>query len=214
MDKIIITGLDLIESNKRYSKFGFDWRKSKIIINKVTGCEELRQKAFQLTSAGNRDFTIPDEDSFMMSHSPTRLDMFFIEMYHIPNYLSVHLVRHGKFAEHFVKTGREDRKGPDNETRWSPKDHGIFTNAQEIMQIARMRLCEKADKNAQFILECWKFGLSDLSPYLAKNMVPKCVYRNGICDEGKMTCGKLRLKMKENKDYFAQFKNKNICRNE
>ena len=210
MEKITRTHLDQIYSTKRYSKFGFDWSKTTIIINKLSDCEELRQKAFQLTSAGSRDFTISDQDSFMMPHSPTRLDMFFIQMYHIPNYLSVHLVRHGKFAEHFVKTGREDRNGPDNETRWSPKDHGIFTNAQEIMQIARMRLCEKADKNAQFMLECWKKSLLTLSPHLSKNMVPKCVYRNGICDEGKMSCGKLKLKLKEHSDYFDHFSAANI----
>lgn len=212
MKSIVLNGLDEIESSKRYSKFGFDWSKAEIRINKLDDCEELRQRAFRLTSAGLRDFTISDKDSFMMSHSPTRLDMFFVEMYNIPNYLSIHLVRHGKFAEHFVKTGREDRKGPDNETRWTPKDHGVFTNAQELMQIARMRLCEKADKNAQFIVECWKMLLSDISPYLALNMVPKCVYRNGICDEGKMTCGKMFLKVRENKDYYMQF-GKNILPN-
>ena len=192
------------------SKYDFDWSKTKVFIHKLEESYELRQLAFRLTSAGNRDFEIPDSLAFMMNHSPTRLDQFFIEMHHIPNYLHVHFRTHGKFAEHFVTTGREDRSDKDNEDRWSPKDHGIFTNAQEIMQISRMRMCEKADNNAQFILNVWKHLLITLSPHLAMHMIPKCVYRNGICDEGKMTCGKLRAVMNRNKEYFNLFNDKNI----
>ena len=210
MKTTTVTELDQINSKKRYSKFGFDWSKSKVKIHKLEECEAIRQMAFQMTSAGSRDFNISDEKAFMMCHSPTRVDIFWIQLFHIPNYLHVHLRTHGKFAEHFVKTGRHDRGGPDNETRWTPKDHGIFTNAQELMQISRMRLCEKADNNAQFLIEVLRYGIEVDTPSLALNMVPKCVYRNGICDEGKMTCGKLKFKLQEYSNYFDQFETKNI----
>lgn len=177
MKFITLENIDKIPSKKRYSKFDFDWSETALKIGKVEDSEYIRQAAFRLTSAGSRDFTIPDEKAFMMCHSPTRADLFWIEMYHIPNYLHIHLVRHAKFAEHYVRTGRDDRQGPDNETRWTGKDHGILTNAQEIMQIARMRLCEKADDNANFMIDLWKIVLEELSPSLAKNMVPKCAYR-------------------------------------
>lgn len=201
-----------MKSNKRYSRFGFDWSKTFLRINELSDCSELIQKAFQLTSARSRDFHISNKDVLMMEHSPIRLGMYFIEMYHIPNYLSVHLVRHGKFAEHFVTTGREERSDKDNEDRWSPKDHVVFLNAQEIMQIARARLCEKADKNAQFMATCWANLLIHLNPDLTQQMVPKCVYRNGICSEGKMSCGQLKSKMQYYDNYFNLFDDNNIIR--
>ena len=123
-------------------------------------------------------------------HSPLRCLMFNIDFYDIPNYVSVHLVRH-VHAQPFVSTSRPDIDGkqiPREEQKKSdPVNMRLFLNAQEIINISKVRLCNKAEKTTR---EIWRQVIEELSkfePELAAACVPSCIYR-GHCPEIK-SCG-------------------------
>lgn len=123
-------------------------------------------------------------------HSPLRCLMFNIDFYDIPNYVSVHLVRH-IHAQPFVSTSRPDINGKqiprEEQKKIDPVNMRLFLNAQEIINISKVRLCNKAEKTTRAI---WRQVIEELSisePELAAACVPSCIYR-GHCPEFK-SCG-------------------------
>ena len=62
-------------------------------------------------------------------------------------------------------------------------------NAEEIINISKVRLCGKASAETR---EVWQEVVNELrrgvDPDLAMHCVPTCVYRGGICPEPK-SCG-------------------------
>lgn len=123
-------------------------------------------------------------------HSPLRCLMFNIDFYDIPNYVSVHLVRH-IHAQPFVSTSRPDIDGKqiprEEQKKIDPVNMRLFLNAQEIINISKVRLCGKAEKETRRI---WTMVVSELKkqePELAAACVPNCFYR-GFCPEIK-SCG-------------------------
>ena len=123
-------------------------------------------------------------------HSPLRCLMFNIDFYDIPNYVSVHLVRH-VHAQPFVSTSRPDIDGKqiprEEQRKTDPVNMRLFLNAQEIISISRVRLCNKAEKETRKIWEQVVRTLYISEPELAAACVPNCVYR-GHCPEIK-SCG-------------------------
>ena len=123
-------------------------------------------------------------------HSPLRCLMFNIDFYDIPYYVSVHLVRH-IHAQPFVSTSRPDIDGnqkPRNEQKKDdPVNMRLFLNAQEIINISKVRLCNKAELKTRQIWMNVVHELNKIEPLLAKACVPTCVYRN-FCPEF-ITCG-------------------------
>jgi len=118
-------------------------------------------------------------------HSPLRCLMFNIDFYDIPNYVSVHLVRH-IHAQPFVSTSRPDIDGKqvprEEQKKIDPVNMRLFLNAQEIIAISRVRLCNRAEKETRRI---WNLVVEELrkqEPELAAACVPQCVYR-GFCPE-------------------------------
>ena len=95
-------------------------------------------------------------------HSPLRCLMFNIDFYDIPNYVSVHLVRH-VHAQPFVSTSRPDIDGkqiPRNEQKKiDPVNMRLFLNAQEIINISKVRLCSKAESKTR---EIWRQVVEEL----------------------------------------------------
>ena len=123
-------------------------------------------------------------------HSPLRCLMFNIDFYDIPNYVSVHLVRH-VHAQPFVSTSRPDIDGEqiprDEQKKIDPVNMRLFLNAQEIIHISRARLCSKAEFTTRLV---WREAIEELrkiEPELANACVPNCFYR-GFCPEIK-SCG-------------------------
>ena len=123
-------------------------------------------------------------------HSPLRCLMFNIDLYDIPNYVSVHLVRH-IHAQPFVSTSRPDIDGKqiprEEQKKIDPVNMRLFLNAQEIINISKVRLCNKAEIETRKI---WKTVIEELrkiEPELANACVPSCFYR-GFCPEIK-SCG-------------------------
>lgn len=119
-------------------------------------------------------------------HSPLRAVMFLITLHHIPSWVSVHFVRHAKFAEHFVSTQRPDRTGEpvdrDELPQGAPVEHRILTNAAEILAISRKRLCNKASPETRAVWRMVVQALADDDPEIARACVPACRYL-GVCPE-------------------------------
>lgn len=127
-------------------------------------------------------------------HSPLRAVMFKITFENIPSWVSVHYVRHGKFAEHFVSTQRPDRTGSKLDRGQIPQGalvtHVILTNAAEILAISRKRLCAKASYETRWL---WGQVVERLraagETELALACRADCAYRGGVCHE-LQGCGK------------------------
>ena len=123
-------------------------------------------------------------------HSPLRCLMFNIDFYDIPSYVQNHLVRH-VHAQPFVSTSRPDIDGKqvprEEQKKTDPVNMRLFLNAQEIINISRARLCNKAEDKTRLI---WNKVIDELrktEPELANACIPNCIYR-GFCPEIK-SCG-------------------------
>ena len=123
-------------------------------------------------------------------HSPLRCLMFNIDLYDIPRYVSDHLVRH-VHAQPFVSTGRSDvlKENPPREEQKMTDLYNtrLFLNAQEIINISKVRLCNKAEKETRKI---WNMVIEELrkfEPELAAACVPNCLSKS-YCPEIK-SCG-------------------------
>ena len=123
-------------------------------------------------------------------HSPLRCLMFNIDFYDIPYYVSVHLVRH-VHAQPFVSTSRPDinEEAPERseQKKSDPVNMRLFLNAQEIINISKVRLCTKAESVTKALWSTVVEELRKTEPLLAAACVPSCIYR-GICPELK-SCG-------------------------
>lgn len=155
-----------------------------VVVKPLTDIDLVR-KACSFTTG--KDSNISIEQIARCEHSPLRTLMFWIEMYDIPTFVSVHLVRHKIGVEHFVKSNREDRPGYTGDSgRMQPVNHAMLINAQELIFMARKRLCAKAHPMTQMVIQMIK---EQLPWELAQYMVPECTYRGGVCYELK-PCGK------------------------
>lgn len=159
----------------------------KIVIVKKTDLS-LAQEACAMTMIGKKESKISLNKLYRCEHSPVRTQMFWIKMYGIFNYVSVHLVRHKIGVEHFVESHREDRGGSGKEGRYSLVNHGMWLNAQELINIMKVRLCTNASKGTREVIKLIKEEMKKIDPDLEKYLVPTCIYRGGICPELKC-CG-------------------------
>lgn len=151
-----------------------------ISIKKYTD-EALMRRACEMTMHGaSSNMTL--EKIYECEHSPMRTQMFWVEMLGIPTFASVHFRTHKIGVEHFVTSNREDRGGEEKVGRWTPVNHGMFVNAQALINMARRRLCSKAHYEVQNIMGEILNNMYLLDPDLAERMVPECEYRNG-CHE-------------------------------
>ena len=118
-------------------------------------------------------------------HSPIRTLMFCFRLTDIPYWVSVHLVRH-VHAVPFVSTQRNDRQdkydrgeAPQN----APVTMCWFMNAEELLTIARKRLCTQASPETREVVEEMCREVLDVCPEFRGLFEPMCFYRGGRCDE-------------------------------
>ena len=157
-----------------------------IKVTKLTDVALLK-KAFNSTVRFNSNVDLLN--AYRLMHSPIRTQEFFIEMLDIPTFVSVHFVRHKIGCEHFVLTNRDDRGGVKAD-RDTPVNHSMKINAESLITLARKRLCFKSHRKTVQVMSLIKNKLKEIDPDLVKFMVPECVFRNGLCSEGRFTCGK------------------------
>lgn len=131
------------------------------------------------------------ERMLLAEHSPIRLVEYEWSWADMPQWVTVHFVRHHIGCEKFVHTQRTDRTGSttprDEHLQGERNEMDMTANAQEIMAISRVRLCQCASKETR---EAWQAMLNELEkidPILVSKCVPTCVYR-GFCPEMK-SCG-------------------------
>jgi hypothetical protein len=168
-----------------------------IKIKKLTG-EDLMRRACEMTMKGQRS-TISLDKIYKCEHSPIRTQIFWIEMKHIPTFVSVHLVRHKIGVEHFVESNRPDRHGAAKADRMTPVNHAMLINAQALINMAKARLCFQASPETREVMLAIKHKMFAVDPALGYRMVPTCLYRGGICPELK-PCGIMQLKGEDQKN--------------
>lgn len=159
----------------------------KITATKLTDAA-LMQAACSMTTGGKNAKMVTLDDIYDNEHSPMRTQMFWIQMFGIPSFVSVHLVRHSVGVTHFVQSKRDDRGGNGQEDRFTPVDHAMMINSQALINMSRKRLCLNAHELTIKTWEWLKEEIKNIDPDLAQYMVKECQYRNG-CHEKKRSCG-------------------------
>lgn len=76
----------------------------------------------------------------------------------------------------------------ENSDRETPVNLSLCINAQSLIDMAKLRLCMQASPGTREVFNAIKLKVGEIDPDLAKMMVPKCIYRGGICGEPKC-CG-------------------------
>lgn len=124
-------------------------------------------------------------------HSPIRLLEFDVKVYDVPKYIIMHLVRHHQGIEKFVSTSRPDRNGfkvTRHEQRADdPVNCQFSVNVQALINISRVRLCNKAEKETHNLWNAIITEIGKTEPIIAAACVPNCIYR-GVCPEAH-SCG-------------------------
>lgn len=165
----------------------------KVIVEKVTGWKRVVEAARFTQGKGGLDkepSEIFKKQMIISEHSPLRLLEFDIKVFNIPYCNMGHFVRH-VHAQPFVSTSRPDITGTKKSRHEMPQDAPVnmqlSLNAQEIINISRLRLCRKADVVTTKIWGMVIEELAKVEPELAEACVPQCVFK-GFCSEWKC-CG-------------------------
>lgn len=166
----------------------------KIEITRVTDWQRVVDAA--RFTQGKKSLGREPSDEFkkqmiLSEHSPLRELEFDIKMYGIPYWVSNHFVRH-VHAQPFVSTSRPDITGSKVSRHDMRQDDlvnlQLSLNAQEIINISKLRLCNKASYETRKIWMQVIEELRKIEPRLAAACVPQCIYR-GFCPEPK-SCGR------------------------
>jgi hypothetical protein len=136
----------------------------------------LCSHACWFTSGGKIQSEGLEDRMLRAEHSPIRTIIYWIEMYGIPSYVSTHFVRHNVGVTHYVQSNR-DKEGVN---RMTPVNHAMLINAQALINMARVRLCSKADNLTSSVMHQIRAALQIEGELVARYMVPDCVYR-GAC---------------------------------
>jgi thymidylate synthase ThyX len=180
----------------------------KVQVQKVTE-EKWMRIACEKTFLGKSKQTM--DSIARQEHSPLRTQLYWVDLENIPLFVGSHLVRHHVGSQPYMLTHRTDRKGGEDLGRNTPTDLGLMVNAQGLIDISKDRLCFQASKETREIFESIKSEVHEIDPNLAKYMVKKCVYRNGLCNEDRC-CGYVGSNnfRDELDDYLDNFSNKQL----
>ena len=97
--------------------------------------------------------------------------------------LRTHEKKHGMYF--WMSTGRPDRSDAVKGTysREQPVNFVMKLTARAIKEISYYRMCQKAEYPTREFMQVFQAKLSEIEPELAKQMMPLCQYRGGICTE-------------------------------
>ena len=146
-------------------------------------------KKCTLNTVGKDSTKLPTDEwkhkLLLSEHSPIRTLNFCIKMT-LPYYVSVHFCRHFTGVTHFVQSQRNDRQDNYDRTKApqdSPVSHMMYINAQELMFMARRRLCMQADPFTRKVMEEICRQVVEVCPEFNETLEPMCAYRGGRCTE-------------------------------
>ena len=132
------------------------------------------------------------EAIYKSEHSPIRNKIFKFYVEAIPYWLSTHFVRHwvgsNPQVQPYIATNRDDRVDIEAH-RDELTNMELVLNAQSIIDISKLRLCNAAHIEAQKLWQAFLNELRNIDEELFNNCVPSCVYR-GFCPEQKC-CGRI-----------------------
>ena len=97
--------------------------------------------------------------------------------------LRTHEKKHGMYF--WMATGRPDRedKAQGEYSREQLVNFVMKLTARAIKEISHFRMCAKAELPARIFMQLFQSELEKVEPELAKQMMPLCEYRGGICTE-------------------------------
>lgn len=133
-------------------------------------------------------------------HSPIRTLWFTVRM-ELPYWVSTHFVRHKYGVEHYVSSQRNDRQNKydrEEAPQGAFVTHVMDVNAQELMQMARMRLCGQASSETRWVMARICSEVRRTNPEFAEFLKPKCLVHGG-CNEFK-SCGLFDMEGREDED--------------
>lgn len=139
-----------------------------------------------LNTIGKKTTKLPTDEwkvkLLRSEHSPIRTLWFAFRM-EIPYYCSNHFVRHKMGCEHFVSTQRDDRHPEETISRADKPQgeivsHIMYVNAQELMFMARKRLCNQADETTRQIMQMIVKEVLKTNPEFKEFLVPACIYQH------------------------------------
>ena len=165
----------------------------KITIKKLTDWDEVYDSALftQKKEVGDKNPTSKWKlKTCYAGHSILRDLTFSIKIEDVESFVISHLIRHKKeYTQPYVQTLREDLTGisSDSVTRLTKNGVKFILNAKSIIDISRVRLCNKASKETILVWKAVLKELEKIEPELASVCVPQCVEK-GFCTEYK-TCG-------------------------
>lgn len=152
------------------------------VVKKLTDEKLLRTACDATRTLKNSPSQMSLSRIYQCLHSPARTQLFWVEMYGIPTFVSTHIVRHKHGVEHFVQSNREDRGGVVGADRLTPVSHSMMINAEALINIARKRLCFASHRTTVGVVSRLRNAIRAVDPDLADAMVPECVAR-GFCPE-------------------------------
>ena len=159
------------------------------MIKHPTDEDWLFCKQCALNTIGKNSTTLPSDEwkikILKAEHSPIRT-LWFAFKIEMPYWVSVHFVRHKYGVEHFVQSQRDDRTDNDIPRAEKPQGefvtHIMYINAQELMFMARRRLCNQASKETREVMRAIVAEVYKTNPEFINLLVPMCRYQ-GDCPE-------------------------------
>lgn len=146
-------------------------------------------KKCTLNTVGKDSTKLPTDEwkhkLLLSEHSPIRILNFCIKMT-VPYYVSVHFCRHFTGVTHFVQSQRNDRQDNYDRTKApqdAPVSHMMYINAQELMFMARRRLCTQADQFTRRVMTEICREVIMVCHEFEDTFEPMCFYRGGRCTE-------------------------------
>lgn len=110
-------------------------------------------------------------------HSPIRTLMFTIRITNMPYWVAMHFRTHKYGVEHFISSQRNDRQTEYDRNK-APQDHPVSyimdVNAQELIQMAHMRLCGQAATETRRAMQAICRAVIAVNPEFRPFLMPKC----------------------------------------
>jgi hypothetical protein len=129
----------------------------------------------------------------LSEHSSDRSIVYRIYCEDVPYYTHVHIIRHHIGFQPHVMSQRHDKEREDR-PQGALVDMFFDANAQALINIARKRLCYKADKTAQDLVEKMKWSLvyegDEYDKVLGLLLARPCSWYPGYCAEPH-PCGRI-----------------------
>lgn len=165
-----------------------------IVVEKVTGRALMERAAKHVFGI---DVHASLRRWYKSGHSPIRTQWFAIFVTDMRYSVAMQMRTHEKNGAVFiVEPGRPDT-GSDRaretiagnaDYRDAKRNVFVLCNSQHLMDWSHKRLCNKAEDHTRLFMEALRVEIGKVDADLAGEMVPLCVYRNGLCDEFK-PCG-------------------------